>query len=706
MVGLGSSKGRMADQGNGTHPEDPREVPGIQDELSTRDNGFLSNCEYFKDFMNVIKSKQGTDMSAEVKTCVDGVKEQMKSFLNEEKMDNKPKTSNRLEGLRPAEDLETLQPAGKLEVRRSSGKFEGCGPARQVKKGKVYGRGLERGRKEAVSTSGSSSPESANSSGLESDLCGDIGKVKIKGKSSSHNEGRDRGRQSTKQEGEIPKRRLIKMTDGDRRRSRPTSCSSSSSDESQYRPKIRMSRAREIRGDHRQKHEQERYREESRRGRARESYLDYRQTPKLEKFRDENGQDLKRYFKRFESYCRQNIRGGEDFWLSVLEEHLEGKMLETFRLLCDHYDDYYEAKNKLTKWFEDNEELRKRKYRKKFINTKPKHNESLYMFSIRLGSIFKTAYPNHDINRSKTLMRQFKAAIPRNARESLSTQVMSHKLKNKNPDWNFIQQCVKLRDLEEVDNKDSECDEDRREVKQIEINLSRPRERHFEREHGRGGGYVNEHFEPYRRRGSYANGSQGYDRKGEYLNEGRVYNKGDGNRNENRGMDMNCSTCRRSGHSSANCRWNLGVCIYCGDPKHFVRDCPEKRRSLESRQQGNFGNRGYGNYDSDKTNRQYYQQNQNGNQRAQQQRRSESMGPQERNSYNRPRRFSSNDDHRQNNDNRGEGQRWANGGEVSQGWSNRNRGPQANHSRPSNLNSGAKEFSPRAEQNQDNRNLN
>ena len=190
------------------------------------------------------------------------------------------------------------------------------------------------------------------------------------------------------------------------------------------------------------------------------------------------------------------------------------------------------------------------------------------------------------------------------------------------------------------------------------------------------------------------------------MNEGRVYNKGDGNRNENRGMDMNCSTCRRAGHSSANCRWNLGVCIYCGDPKHFVRDCPEKRRSLDSRQQGNFGNRGYGNYDSDKTNRQYYQQNQNVNQRAQRQRRSESMGPQERNSYDRPRRFSLNNDHRQNNDNRGEGQRWANGGEVSQGWSNRNRGPQANHSRPSNLNSGAKEFSPRAEQNQDNRNLN
>ena len=29
-------------------------------------------------------------------------------------------------------------------------------------------------------------------------------------------------------------------------------------------------------------------------------------------------------------YCSQNFRGGDEFWLSELEAHLEGKILEIF----------------------------------------------------------------------------------------------------------------------------------------------------------------------------------------------------------------------------------------------------------------------------------------------------------------------------------------------------------------------------------------
>ena len=39
----------------------------------------------------------------------------------------------------------------------------------------------------------------------------------------------------------------------------------------------------------------------------RAKYMDYRQVPKMGKFREESGQDLKKYFARFEDYCDGKI---------------------------------------------------------------------------------------------------------------------------------------------------------------------------------------------------------------------------------------------------------------------------------------------------------------------------------------------------------------------------------------------------------------
>ena len=66
--------------------------------------------------------------------------------------------------------------------------------------------------------------------------------------------------------------------------------------------------------------------------------MDYRRAPKMEKFSEESGKDLKSYLRKFEDYCEENYRGGRDFWIGVLEDHLEGKLLNTFQLLRDNDD--------------------------------------------------------------------------------------------------------------------------------------------------------------------------------------------------------------------------------------------------------------------------------------------------------------------------------------------------------------------------------
>ena len=47
----------MTDQDDGKHLEGPREVPGVQNGRLPGNDENLNNCEYFRNFMNVIKYK-------------------------------------------------------------------------------------------------------------------------------------------------------------------------------------------------------------------------------------------------------------------------------------------------------------------------------------------------------------------------------------------------------------------------------------------------------------------------------------------------------------------------------------------------------------------------------------------------------------------------------------------------------------------------
>ena len=314
----------------------------------------------------------------------------------------------------------------------------------------------------------------------------------------------------------------------------------------------------------------------------------------MEKYNEEGGQELKRYLKRFELYCQENIRGGDQYWINELEEHLEGRILENFKLLRDYDDEYTDVKYKLTKWYKDNAEIRKRRRRKKFVNAKQKERESLYIFSIRLQSLFKTAYSNKNPEKSTTLIKQFKQAISRSAREMINTQIMAPKLKNEKPNWSFIQRCVRLREADdEAIDLTSDCSIDSQDGnREVYINLGRS---------ARGVGY------------GRVDNRNSYDRndrqnKGDYRNDNYKYQNNNSKRevkdfsryrDENRntagkpqGDTRNqnyfrntveppvgklCYSCNRFGHISRDCRFRLGLCIICGERGHFARDCPKRR---------------------------------------------------------------------------------------------------------------------------------
>ena len=291
--------------------------------------------------------------------------------------------------------------------------------------------------------------------------------------------------------------------------------------------------------------------------------MDNRQVPKLENFLEDSGQSLNKYLDRFESYCRQNFKGNEEFWLSELENHLEGKMLESYKLLRDYDDNYYDVKIKLLRFYKDSSKLRKRRFKKKFENARPKHKESLYSFSIRLENLYKSAYPNKqkDVQQSSKLINQLKKAVSRETKNALSSQIITCKLKGEKPTWKFIQECIRYKDLDDGDGEDdSRSDEDMTAKKEVVINLGR---------------YDNRYDKGRTNQREYQSAQQYYP-----TNERMMQNRQNNDYqrfNQIRRPEMKvCHTCKRFGHFAKECRVTLRQCLLCGDSRHFVKDCPNR----------------------------------------------------------------------------------------------------------------------------------
>ena len=336
----------------------------------------------------------------------------------------------------------------------------------------------------------------------------------------------------------------------------------------------------------RQRERDQRMRRQRRRNRSPTEMMrniDLRKLPKLEKYNEETGRDLLKYLDKFELYCRENFRGHKDFWISELEEHLEGKTLEHFKMLRDWDDSYKSVKKRLVKWYTKDAKLRKKTYKKKFEKAKPRDGENIHMFSIRLASLYKSAFPGGSYDKSDVLMDRFRKVIPKRYQRVINTQMMAYGLRKKKVTFTFMQNCVKLQDVDNLDTMSSDDSTDKK-VKEVEIYLGR--------DGRKGNRQYQDRYKGTREVRGWRNTENRNIGSGSYVQE-RKANDRVGEDRKSPEQEEGCLTCRRTNHLTSECRLNLGLCLLCGEQGHFVGGCP-KRRQQDDRGRPNDRETTYG----------------------------------------------------------------------------------------------------------------
>jgi hypothetical protein len=283
------------------------------------------------------------------------------------------------------------------------------------------------------------------------------------------------------------------------------------------------------------------------------SKLDMRKTPAFSNFDEDSGMGLKEYLRMFETYCRENFKGMQLFWIGELEAKLNGETLRAFKSVRSVDDTYDSLTRKLVKWYDNEKLARRNKTRSNFVKAKYINGESFYLLATRLEKLFSVAFPKKDTQTSKTLREKFISLLPSNAKGIVRNQVMNRRMENRKMRWDDLKKFASLCDVErngEVKTTDTE---------NIIINV----------------GLSNKQGSSARWKSAKPD-NQMRDRRNFIRPPQQL-------------MDRNttCAHCGRIGHVEANCRKKLDLCFSCGSPDHFLYNCPRNFRRRPQNQMYN-----------------------------------------------------------------------------------------------------------------------
>ena len=282
------------------------------------------------------------------------------------------------------------------------------------------------------------------------------------------------------------------------------------------------------------------------------SQFDTRQVPSFGEFEEDSGEKLTAYLRKFESYCENNFKGDRDTWIPELQKRLTGNCLQAFRSLRNNNDSYDVAKEKLCNWYSDLKDIRKEKYKQEFRKAKCPKEESMFLFSSRLSSLFRLAYPSRRIDNSRTLREKYVNAVPSDFRKILESRIMSQAVRGKTMSWTKIQSYARLYDLERQrgNNRDNADQPDQHTMNYAGSLKKTDASTQCERQQ--------------KQSLIFPRDDAASPRKPWYRELKRDPVR----------SDAECFHCGRLGHMAKDCRLRNGQCFRCGSPEHFMSRCP------------------------------------------------------------------------------------------------------------------------------------
>ena len=221
--------------------------------------------------------------------------------------------------------------------------------------------------------------------------------------------------------------------------------------------------------------------------------------------------------------------------------------------------EYKVVKRKLLDWFDEEKEARKRRARKNFEGARMRTNENVLMYSNRVLSLFKLAFPRKNFKTSTTLIDRFRSSVPKRVKNLIDNQIFNCKLDDRKLDWERIQKCVRIYDLEQEEKKDQSDDD------VVEVNLADAARRESRNLNNNSFYQQNSNFPNFQSDTTpVKSNDQQYHKTRKFATQ---WSKPPTH------TLQTCHYCGRFGHKIKNCRKRLGTCFKCGDFGHLAKDC-------------------------------------------------------------------------------------------------------------------------------------
>src|SRR5215469_15224178 len=143
------------------------------------------------------------------------------------------------------------------------------------------------------------------------------------------------------------------------------------------------------------------------------------------KYRTDGGEPLLVYLKRFEDYVKHTYPGSQSGMTFLLENYLQGHILEVYKLSLQTTTDYPEIKELLLKWEKNRLKTKGERYAQDYKNIVRRPDESIQLYAMRFIALAEKAFPGSDVRTLPTVRDKFIGELPANVQASVRSSIIS-----------------------------------------------------------------------------------------------------------------------------------------------------------------------------------------------------------------------------------------------------------------------------------------